>query len=75
MQGPKPLVLCGPSGAGKSTLQKRLMAQLKESFGFSVSHTTRQPREGEVAGVAYHFVTHEKMQQVQMFNYCFLLKI
>jgi len=63
MQGPKPLVLCGPSGAGKSTLQKRLMAELKESFGFSVSHTTRQPREGELAGVAYHFVTQEQMQQ------------
>lgn len=63
MLGPKPLVLCGPSGAGKSTLQKRLMAELKDSFGFSVSHTTRQPREGEQNGVAYHFVTQEQMQQ------------
>ena len=36
-----PLVLCGPSGSGKSTLMKKLMADFKDSFGFSVSHTTR----------------------------------
>ena len=36
-----PLVLCGPSGSGKSTLMKKLMAEFENSFGFSVSHTTR----------------------------------
>ena len=36
-----PLVLCGPSGSGKSTLMKKLMAEFEDSFGFSVSHTTR----------------------------------
>ena len=34
-----------------------------EIFGFSVSHTTRQPRPGEVDGVHYHFTTHEHMEQ------------
>ena len=39
--GVRPLVLCGPSGSGKSTLMKKLMAEFEDSFGFSVSHTTR----------------------------------
>lgn len=57
----KPVVFSGPSGAGKSTLLKKLFAEFPDAFGFSVSHTTRAPREGEVDGVDYHFVTREKM--------------
>jgi len=57
--GPRPLVLCGPSGSGKSTLMKKLTEEFREAFGFSVSHTTRQPRPGERDGVEYHFVTKE----------------
>jgi guanylate kinase len=64
MLSPKPLVLCGPSGAGKSTLLKRRMADCRESFGFSVSHTTRPAREGELDGKAYHFVTKQQMEEV-----------
>ncbi|KAK3280983.1 adenylate kinase [Cymbomonas tetramitiformis] len=56
------LVLCGPSGVGKSTLIKQLMAKYPEKFGFSVSHTTRKPREGEADGVAYHFTTRADME-------------
>ncbi|KAF4695369.1 guanylate kinase [Perkinsus olseni] len=44
------LVLCGPSGAGKSTLIKRLLKDHPGRFGFSVSHTTRGMRSGEVDG-------------------------
>ena len=51
------LVVSGPSGSGKSTLLKRLLATHAESFGFSVSHTTRSPRPGEADGREYHFVT------------------
>lgn len=61
-QGPKPLVICGPSGSGKSTLLKRLFKEFPNTFGFSVSHTTRKPREGEENGVHYHFVSVEDMQ-------------
>ncbi|XP_028300646.1 guanylate kinase 1b isoform X1 [Gouania willdenowi] len=50
MSGPRPVVLSGPSGAGKSTLMKRLMKDHEGVFGFSVSHTTRNPRPGEEAG-------------------------
>ncbi|XP_053721771.1 guanylate kinase 1b isoform X1 [Synchiropus splendidus] len=50
MSGPRPVVLSGPSGAGKSTLMKRLMKEHEGIFGFSVSHTTRNPRPGEEDG-------------------------
>eukprot|EP00090_Calanus_glacialis_P020739 TRINITY_DN31_c0_g1_i1.p1 TRINITY_DN31_c0_g1~~TRINITY_DN31_c0_g1_i1.p1 ORF type:complete len:240 (+),score=56.71 TRINITY_DN31_c0_g1_i1:33-752(+) len=61
---PAPLVLCGPSGSGKSTLMKKLTAEFKDSFGFSVSHTTRAPRPGEQNGVDYHYVTRDTMEQL-----------
>ncbi|KAA1122322.1 hypothetical protein PGTUg99_036623 [Puccinia graminis f. sp. tritici] len=61
----QPIVVFGPSGSGKSTLIKRLQAsQDWPNFGFSVSHTTRKPREGEADGVAYHFVSRESFQEM-----------
>jgi len=59
----RPVVFCGPSGTGKSTLIKRLMNEHPNAFAFSVSHTTRKPREGEKDGREYHFVTREHMLQ------------
>jgi len=61
--GPRPVVLSGPSGAGKSTLMKRLMKEHEGVFGFSVSHTTRNPRPGEEDGKDYHYTTKEAMQE------------
>ncbi|KAB0393685.1 hypothetical protein E2I00_010791, partial [Balaenoptera physalus] len=63
MSGPRPVVLSGPSGAGKSTLLKRLLQEHSRIFGFSVSHTTRDPRPGEENGKDYYFVTREVMQR------------
>lgn len=48
------LILSSPSGAGKSTLARMLMAW-DPTLRFSVSATTRAPREGEVDGKHYHF--------------------
>lgn len=48
------VILSSPSGAGKSTLAKRLMGW-DSSLRFSVSATTRAPREGEVDGRDYYF--------------------
>lgn len=62
-QGPRPLVICGPSGSGKSSLLKHLMAEYPDTFGFSVSHTTRKPRPGEQEGVHYFYVSLEEMQR------------
>eukprot|EP00298_Acanthocystis_sp_HF-20_P001927 c12414_g1_i1.p1 GENE.c12414_g1_i1~~c12414_g1_i1.p1 ORF type:complete len:232 (+),score=102.38 c12414_g1_i1:54-698(+) len=59
----KQLCFCGPSGAGKSTLLKKLQAEFPDSFGFSVSHTTRKPRPGEKEGVDYFFTSMEEMKK------------
>lgn len=61
-KGPRPLVLCGPSGSGKSTLIKKMFDEFPDEFGFSISHTTRQPRPGEIDGKHYYFTTKEKMK-------------
>ena len=56
------LVLTAPSGAGKSTIARRLMAEMP-GLRFSVSATTRAPREGEEPDVHYHFLTREAFEQ------------
>lgn len=56
-----PLILCAPSGAGKSTLAKMLCTEFPLSF--SISCTTRPPREGEKDGVHYYFLTKEEFEQ------------
>ncbi|XP_060827001.1 guanylate kinase isoform X2 [Bombus pascuorum] len=61
-KGSRSLVLCGPSGSGKSTLLKKLFEEFPDTFGYSVSHTTRSPRPGEEDGKHYHFTTKDKMQ-------------
>lgn len=50
------IILSSPSGAGKTTLSRRLR-DWDPSISFSVSATTRQPREGEVDGKDYHFLS------------------
>jgi len=57
-----PLVIAGCSGAGKGTLIGKLMEWEPTAFGFSVSHTTRDPRPGETDGVHYHFTKIETMK-------------
>jgi len=61
---PNPLVICGPSGSGKSTILKAVMAQpkYKDLLAFSVSHTTRQPRAGELHGREYYFTDRDSMR-------------
>ena len=56
------LVLSAPSGAGKTTLVKKLIQEFP-NFGFSISFTTRAPREGEVDGRDYRFTTMEDFLQ------------
>ena len=59
-----PVVFCGPSGVGKGTLIELLRKRFPDDqFGFSVSNTTRSPRDGEIDGVHYHFTTVESMKQ------------
>lgn len=60
----RPIVISGPSGSGKSTLLKKLFAEFPDKFGFSVSSTTRSPRQGEVNGKDYNFVTVEEFKSM-----------
>jgi guanylate kinase len=59
---PSPLVIVGPSGVGKGTLIKMLMEEFGSNLGFSISHTTRAARPGEVHGEHYHFSSHEEIR-------------
>lgn len=59
----KPIVISGPSGVGKGTLIAKLMKEFPSMFGFSVSHTTRAPREKEKDGVHYHFTDRSVMEK------------
>ena len=56
-------VISAPSGTGKTTLLERLLASAPD-LAFSVSHTTRAPRPGEVDGRAYHFVSRAAFQDL-----------
>lgn len=53
------IVIAGPSGVGKRTVIRHLLDRRPEGLAFSVSATTRAPREGEVDQVDYLFVTDE----------------
>lgn len=55
------IVLSGPSGCGKGTMIAELLK--RGDCAVSVSATTRQPREGEVDGVHYYFISKEEFQQ------------
>ncbi|KAL2464686.1 Guanylate kinase 2 [Forsythia ovata] len=59
----KPIVISGPSGVGKGTLISKLMEEFPSMFGFSVSHTTRAPRNKEQNGVHYHFIERIVMEK------------
>ena len=56
------LILSGPSGCGKSTLLKEVYKSIDDYY-FSISTTTRAPREGEKDGVDYFFVEKEEFQE------------
>lgn len=59
---PRMMIVTAPSGAGKTTLCRRLLAEFPR-FEYSVSCTTRPPREGEQDGRDYHFIAPEEFQR------------
>jgi guanylate kinase len=58
----KVFVITGPSGVGKGTLIKRLLVACR-NLELSISATTREPREGEVDGRDYHFLTRQQFDE------------
>jgi len=62
MKKGKTFIVSGPSGAGKSTVLQQLLDK-REDLYFSISATTRLPREGEKDGIHYHFLDVGTFQQ------------
>lgn len=58
------LIFVATSGTGKSTLGKRLRARAPW-LDLSISHTTRAPRDGEIDGTHYHFVSRTAFEQLR----------
>jgi len=56
------LILSGPSGCGKSTLLKEVYKDIDDYY-FSISTTTRDPREGETHGIDYLFTSKEEFEK------------
>jgi guanylate kinase len=57
-------IVSAPSGAGKSSLINALLSRFNgdDSLRLSISHTTREPRPGEVNHMAYHFVSEDEFK-------------
>ena len=58
------LVLCAPSGTGKTTLARKLLKEFPR-LTYSISYTTREPRDGEVDGRDYFFTTPERFTHLR----------
>ncbi|MGI2327244.1 guanylate kinase [Planococcus sp. YIM B11945] len=58
------IVLSGPSGVGKGTVRKELFSQPDTNYEYSISMTTRSPREGEVDEVDYFFKTRSEFESL-----------
>lgn len=57
------IVISGPSGVGKGTVRKALFERADHDLIYSISMTTRSPRNGETNGVEYHFVSKEEFKK------------
>lgn len=63
MKKGKLMIISGFSGVGKGTVVKYLRDNY-ENYEFSVSVTTRQPRDKEIDGIDYHFITNDKFEEM-----------
>jgi guanylate kinase len=66
----KRIILCGPTASGKTFLRDKLE---QRGFHFDVSYTSREPREGEINGVHYNFISknefEEKIKDNEFYEY------
>ncbi len=57
------IILSGPSGVGKGTVRKIFFEKEELNLAFSISMTTRKPRNGEIDGKDYYFVSQERFKE------------
>lgn len=57
------VIISAPSGAGKSTIIRKVLAQ-DPKCKFAISHTTRPPRNGEIDGTDYYFISREQFHSM-----------
>ena len=57
------VVISGPSGVGKGTVRKALFSRSGHDLVYSISMTTRKPRNGEIDGVDYYFISREEFEK------------
>ena len=57
------VIISGPSGSGKGTVVKEIF-DISDKFAYSISATSRQPREGEIDGKDYYFVSREEFEDM-----------
>ena len=62
----KIVALMGKAGAGKDAILHTIMKNYKDEFASIISCTTRPPREGEVNGINYHFLSNEEFSEKLM---------
>lgn len=65
MNDSKLIIFSAPSGAGKSSLIKKLIELSESTIELSVSVTTREPRDGEVHGVDYFFISEQEFLKLE----------
>ena len=63
MYSNKVIIFSAPSGAGKTTVVKHLLQNLTSQLSFSISACSRAPRQNEVNGKDYHFLSVEDFKK------------
>ncbi|CAM4040373.1 guanylate kinase [Lederbergia lenta] len=58
------IVLSGPSGVGKGTVRQAVFSRPDAKFEYSISMTTRKPRQGEIDGIDYFFKSREEFERL-----------
>lgn len=60
----KLIIFTGPSGVGKGTILSDFFKKVDNNIVYSISNTTRQPRDGEINGMHYFFVSKEEFEKM-----------
>ncbi len=60
----KLIIFTGPSGVGKGTILSDFFKKVDNNIVYSISNTTRQPRDGEINGMHYFFISKEEFEKL-----------